>query len=105
MIEEVKNADRFVLRIALFFSWLSLAQAQVSIDPAVSRVGTDIQAPSWHNPSGSSYHKSNPVDVLPSVKRQSTGKRYLDIHKQPGGKVGNCTRLLPYYDALEVKDK
>ena len=90
------------LGIALFFSWLSLAQAQVSIDPAASRIATDIRAPSWHNSNGSSYNKSNPVDVIPSVERQATGNpiRYLDIHKQPAGKLGNSTG--PVYNPITI---
>ena len=60
------------LGIALFFSWLSLAQAQVSIDPAASRVATDIQEPSWHNSNASFYNRLNPADIVCSVERQAT---------------------------------
>jgi hypothetical protein len=91
-----------LLGIALFFSWLSLAQAQVSIDPAASRVATDIQGPSWHNLNGSFYNRLNPADVIPSVERKATGNpiRYLDIHKQPDGKVGNSTG--PVYNPITI---
>ena len=72
MIEEVKMQTVSFLGIALFFSWLSLAQAQVSIDPAASRVATDIQEPSWHNSNGSFYNRLNPADIVRSVERQAT---------------------------------
>ena len=63
------------LGIALFFSWLSLAQAQVSIDPTASRVAMDIQGPSRHYSNGSFYNKSNSVDVSPSFEKQATGRQ------------------------------
>ena len=70
-----------LLTIALICCWLSVAQAQVSVDPYAQKDGTHVGGHSKSNPDGNPYNNwSYPGTANPYTGNQAPGdfNRYLE---------------------------
>jgi hypothetical protein len=87
-----------LLVIALIFGWLSVAQAQVWVDPYTRKDGTQVQGQYRSNPDGNPYNKwSYPGNVNPYTGKQATGdpNRHLEQY-QNRNNGQNQYQLNPY---------
>ena len=90
-----------LLVMALILGWLSVAQAQVWVDPYTSKDGTQVQGPYRSNPDGNPYNNySYPGNTNPySGKATGDPNRYLEQHqnKNTSGSNGqNPYQFNPY---------
>ncbi len=88
-----------LLVIALIFSWLSVAQAQVWVDPYTRRDGTQVQGHWRSNPDNNPYNNwSYPGNVNPYTGKQATGdpNRYLEQQYQNRNNGQNQYQFNPY---------
>jgi opacity protein-like surface antigen len=90
-----------LLTTALIFGWLSIAQAQVWVDPYTRKDGTQVQEHYRSNPDGNRYNNySYPGNTNPYTGKQATGdpNRYLEqLQKNNSGSNGqNHYQFNPY---------
>ena len=81
-----------LLVIALIFGWLSIAQAQVWVDPYTRRDGTQVQGHYRSNPDGNPYNNySYPGNVNPYTGKEATGdpNRYLEQYQNRNNSGSN----------------
>jgi len=81
-----------LLVVALILGWLSVAQAQVWVDPYNRQDGTQVQRHYRSNPDGNPYNNySFPGNTNPYTGKQATGdpNRYLEqLQKNNSGSNG-----------------
>jgi|RhiMetdeSRZDD1v2_1073273.scaffolds.fasta_scaffold291412_3 hypothetical protein len=80
------------LAIALIFGWLTVAQAQVWVDPYTRKDGTQVQGHYRSNPDGNPYNNwSYPGNTNPYTGKQATGdpNRYLEQNQNRNNNSGS----------------
>ena len=80
------------LAIALIFGWLTVAQAQVRVDPYTRKDGTQVQGHYRSNPDGNPYNNwSYPGNTNPYTGKQATGdpNRYLEQNQNRNNNSGS----------------
>jgi hypothetical protein len=83
--QEALKTKTLFLAIALVLGWLSLAMAQVWVDPYVRNDGTRVDGHYRSKPDGNPYNNwSYPGNTNPYTSRQGTGdpNRYLDNYNR-----------------------
>ena len=88
-----------LLVVALIFGWLSVAQAQVWVDPYTGRDGTQVQGHYRSNPDGNPYNNySYPGNVTPYTGKQATGdpNRYLEQYQNRNNAGSNGQNQYQY---------
>jgi uncharacterized membrane protein len=93
-LKEAMMKKTLFLTIALVLGWLSLAMAQVWVDPYVRKDGTQVGGHYRSSPDGNPYNNwSYPGNTNPYTGRQGTGdpNRYLENYNRnnSGGLGGN----------------
>ena len=80
------------LTIAFVLGWLTLAMAQVWVNPYTRKDGTQVQGHYGSNPDGNPYNNwSYPGNVNPHTGKQATGdpNRYLEQYQNRNGSGHN----------------
>lgn len=90
-----------LLVMALILGWLSVAQAQVWVDPYNRKDGTQVQGHYRSNPDGNPYNNySFPGNTNPYTGKQATGgpNRYLEQQNRnnSGSNGQNPYQFNPY---------
>ena len=90
-----------LLVMALILGWLSVAQAQVWVDPYNRKDGTQVQGHYRSNPDGNPYNNySFPGNTNPYTGKQATGdpNRYLEQQNRnnSGSNGQNLYQFNPY---------
>ena len=90
-----------LLVMALILGWLSVAQAQVWVDPYNRKDGTQVQGHYRSNPDGNPYNNySYPGNTNPYTRKQATGdpNRYLEQQNRnnSGSNGQNPYQFNPY---------
>ena len=90
-----------LLVMALILGWLSVAQAQVWVDPYNRKDGTQVQGHYRSNPDGNPYNNySFPGNTNPYTGKQATGgpNRYLEKQNRnnSGSNGQNPYQFNPY---------
>ena len=90
-----------LLTVVLVLGWLSLAMAQVWVNPYTRKDGTHVEGYYRSNPDGNPYNNwSYPGNTNPYTGRQGTGdpNRYLDnyYNRNNSGGFGGNNNNNPY---------
>ena len=96
-----------LLVMALILGWLSVAQAQVWVDPYTRKMGPKVQGHYRSNPDGNPYNNySFPGNTNPYTGKQATGdpNRYLEQQNRnnSGSNGQNPYQFNPYQRCRKI---
>src|SRR5258706_12576444 len=93
--------------VALIFGWISLAQAQVTVDPFIRPVGIDAQRPNPSKPDAHSIGSDSYSGVILYTGRDAFGdpNRYLGRSIKQGKSESESNSSGPVYNPITINWK